>query len=306
MGPARVRRRRERRVASVASEIAAARPGGPVTQREARLALLVVGLLNAILYPVRDAVEASGIASAVMGTFGISAIVWIAIALAARSLAAEPDRAMGRGEFALHLVVLALFMVPLRHVGWIGLTLLSFNILAHAARGSAAARGGWLLLAVGVPMFWGKLVLSLFSGIVLTFDAMLVSAVLGLPRLGNTLALADGRTHLWIEASCSSMLNLSLVVLCWTMFCTMRGIGPRRGLPWCGLCAGLVVALNIGRISLIAAFPEHYDLLHGGLGAALASWLFVAVMLGVFAFGMCGDRRAPRRILSRRTLGHVA
>lgn len=279
---------------SGASEIAATRPGAPVSRREGRLALLGVGLLNALFHPVRDAVEASGLAGAAMGTFGISAIVWIALALAARALASEPDRAMDRREFAVHLAVLALILVPLRHVGWLGLTLLALNVVVHAARGSAAARGGWLLLAVTVPMFWGKLVLSLFSGIILTLDAMLVSAVLGLPRLGNTLALADGHTHLWIEASCSSMLNLSLVVLCWTMFCTLRGIGWRRGLPWCALCAGLIVALNIGRISLIAAYPEHYDVLHGGIGASAASWLFVAVMLGVFEFGMCREgRRAP-------------
>lgn len=278
-------------MASLASDVSTSRPAAAFDRREVTLALFFVGVANAFLDPVRDAVEASGVAGAVVGTFGISAIVWIALALAARALAAETRRAMGRGEGLIALVVLALFLVPLRHVPWIGLTLLALNILAHAARGSAAARGGWLLLAVTVPMFWGKLVLSLFSGLILTLDAMLVSAVLGLPRLGNTLALADGKTHLWIEASCSSMLNLSLVVLCWTMFCTLRGIGWRRGLPWCGFCAGLVVALNVGRISLIAAYPEHYDVLHGGLGASVASWLFVAVMLGVFEFGMCRDGR---------------
>lgn len=286
-------------MARIASDVSAARPAAAFDRREVTLALFFVGLLNALLHPVRDAVEASGVVGAVTGTFGVSAIVWIALALAARALAAAPGRAMSRSESVVALVILTLFLVPLRHVAWIGLTLLALDILARAARGSAAARGGWLLLAVTVPMFWGKLVLSLFSGIVLTLDAMLVSAVLGLPRLGNTLALADGHTHLWIEASCSSMLNLSLVVLCWTMFCTLRGIGWRRGLPWCGLCAGLVVALNIGRISLIAAFPEQYDLLHGGLGASVASWLFVAVMLGVFEFGMCREHRRVRRQVSR-------
>lgn len=292
-------------VTSVASDAPAARKA-LLNEREARLALLVVGLLNALLHPVRDAVAASGLAGAVMGTFGISAIVWIALALVARLLAAEPDRGMRRTEFAIHLAVLALILVPLRHVAWIGLTLMALNVVAHAARDSAAARGGWLLLAVGVPMFWGKLALSLFSGVVLTLDAMLVSAVLGLPRLGNTLALADGRTHLWIESSCSSMLNLSLVVLCWTMFCTLRGIGLRGGLPWCGLCAGLIIALNVGRISLIAAFPAHHDTLHSGLGASVANWLFVAVMLCVFEFGMCRHDREVSPPTVRRMARHAA
>lgn len=279
-------------MASVASVASSPQRGAPLGQREARLALFAVAVLNAILYQILDSVAASGFLGAIIGTFGISAIVWIALALAAVYLNREPDRAMGRREIVLDLAVLALVLLPLRHVAWIGLTLLALNVLAHSARGSAAARGGLMLLAVTVPMFWGKLVLSLFSSVVLTLDAMLVSAVLGLPRLGNTLALADGLTHLWIEASCSSMLNLSLVALCWTMFCVVRGVPLRRGLPWCLLCAALVVSLNIARISLIAAFPEHYDLLHGGVGATVASWLFVAVMLCVFEFGMCRVRHA--------------
>lgn len=277
---------------SVASVASKSRPEALLSQREVRFALFVAGVLNAIFYQVLDSVGTSGLLGAVIGTFGISAIVWVALALAALNLTRETESTIERREVLVDLAVLALVLLPQKHVAWVGLTLFALNVFAHSARHSAAARGSLMLLAVTVPMFWGKLVLSLFSGVVLTLDAMLVGTVLRLPRVGNTLALADGQTHLWIEASCSSMLNLSLVVLCWTMFCAVRGVTLRRGLPWLVLCAVLVIGLNIARISLIAAFPEHYDMLHGGLGATVASWLFVAVMLCVFEFGMCRFRHA--------------
>ena len=282
---------------SVASGGASALTEAGLGQREARLALMVAAVLNAILFKVRDAVDASGILGAVLGTFGISAIVWIGLAMAAHAVAREPDRPLSRRELALDLVVVVLMLLPVRHVGWLGVSLLALNILAHSARGAAAARGAWVLLAVTAPMFWSKIALTVFSGPILRFDAILVSTVLGLPRLGNAIALADGQTHLFIEEGCSSLLNLSLAVLCWTMFCQAFALSMRRTLGWCLAVCGVIVALNVGRICLIGAFPEQYDLLHGAPGKTVASWITVAAMLALFRFGMC--RRARQSIVPK-------
>jgi exosortase/archaeosortase family protein len=107
-----------------------------------------------------------------------------------------------------------------------------------------------------------------------------------MPRHGNTITLADGRTHLFIAAGCSSLANVSLVVLCWTMFCQLKARRISEDYLWCLAASCAIVAINVGRISLIGFFPQHYELLHGALGASLASWLIVIAMMGIFAFGM--------------------
>ena len=151
--------------------------------------------------------------------------------------------------------------------------------------GLALTALGLILLAITFPMFWSKLIFSLFSDLLLQADALLVSLVLGLPRAGNVITLSDGISHLWIAAPCSSLANVSLAVLGWTLFLhTHHGRGA-PGLRWGLLCCGLIVVLNVGRISLIGLYPGHYDLIHGAVGASLASWLMVAAVFGTLTYG---------------------
>lgn len=254
-------------------------------RNDARLLVLLVGFLNAVMFQVAATVDEFGAVGALASTFGISAIVWIALFLAANLLAREPDRPATAAECGMLLALAVVFLLPFKYVGWLGLTAFASEIAWRSRTGSAAARGAWILLAITVPMFWSKLVFSILSGILLQADAVLVSLALGLPRMGNVITLADGHSHLWIAARCSSMANLSLVVLAWTVFRQAGAAGHRLGAVWGLLCGGLIVAINVGRISLIGLYPAHYDLLHGSVGATVASWLIVATVLAVFSFG---------------------
>jgi hypothetical protein len=257
----------------------------PIGRNDAVTALAGIGFLNAIAFPVEKAINEFGIAGAVANTFGISAVVWIAVFVAITLIRREPDRQLRDGEEWILLALTVIFLLPVKYVSWIGLALVALHVMAGATKGSPASRGAWILLAITFPMFWSKLIFSLFSDWLLQGDAVLVSLVMGLPRLGNVITLADGRTHLWIAAGCSSLANVSLAVLGWTVFAQMhRGRAP--GLLWGVLCCGLIVALNVGRICLIGTFPAHYDLLHGAVGAGIASWLMVAVVFGTLHHGV--------------------
>ncbi len=244
-----------------------------------------IGFLNAIAFQIEKSVGEYGPAGAVANTFGISIVVWVAAFAAIDQIRREPRRPFGAGEEIRLLAIAALFLVPVKYVSWIGLTLLAAHILRRSDRDSAAARGGWILLALTFPMFWSKLLFSVFSDLLLQGDAILVSLVLGLPRMGNVITLSDGQTHLWIAAGCSSLANVSLAVLGWTLF-AQHGRGGSPGLRWGVLCCALIVALNVGRICLIGTFPAHYDLLHGAVGAGVASWLMVAVVFGTLHAGV--------------------
>lgn len=258
---------------------------GSLGRKHAITGLVGIGFLNAISFSVEKAITEYGLVGAVTNTFGISAIVWAAAYVALSQFWSEPDRALGHAEETQLFGLALFFLVPVKYVSWIGLTLLALHIVSNAAKGSAASKGGWILLAITFPMFWSKLIFSVFSKFLLQADATLVSLLLGLPRLGNVITLADGETHLWIAAGCSSLANVSLALLGWTLFLHMPRSHAAPGLLWGILSCGLIIALNVGRISLIGLFPAHYALIHGPVGASVASWLMVASVFGLLSYG---------------------
>ncbi len=247
--------------------------------------LAIIGFLNAISFNIEKAVLELGVTGAITSTFGISVIVWVAAFVAVTELRKEPDRPLAAGEEWRLIALAVFFILPVKYVSWVGLTLLALDILSASERDSAARRAGWILLAVTFPMFWSKLIFSLFSDLLLQADAILVSTALGLPREGNVITLSDGVSHLWIAAGCSSMANVSLAVLGWTLFLHMRRETGSPGLRWGLLCCVVIVALNVGRISLIGLYPAHYELIHGAVGASIASWLMVAAVFGTLSYG---------------------
>lgn len=255
-------------------------------RNEARLALLACGFLNALTFEISRSIAAYGVVGAIGNTFGISIIVWAALFFSANFLAREADQTLARREAYAYLLIILLFLLPVRFVSWVGLTLLALSILSTSSKGSSAGKGAWILLALTFPMFWSKVIFSLFSGILLQADAVLVSSVLGMPRTGNSIALADGDTHMFINSACSSVANVSLVVLCWTIFCQFGHRNLSRDYLWCLLACCVIVAINVSRMSLIGVFPQHYDLLHGSVGASVASWLILIAMVAIFRFGM--------------------
>ncbi|WP_406857168.1 hypothetical protein [Alsobacter sp. KACC 23698] len=176
------------------------------------------------------------------------------------------------------------------YLSWLGLTALSILILSSSHPMSPGKRGAWVLLAATYPMFWSKLIFSLFSGYLLILDASLVSSLMGLPRQGNVITLADGVSHLWIAPACSSMANVSLVVVCWTLFCQIGQRGFHGQGIWCVVCCCSIVAINVIRISCIGWYPDHYDLIHGPIGSSIVSWLLVGVTLTIVKYGMLRAR----------------
>jgi hypothetical protein len=42
------------------------------------------------------------------------------------------------------------------------------------------------------------------------------------------------------------------------------------------------VAINVARMSAIAFFPAYYDMIHGTVGASLAEWLSIIVVLSIY------------------------
>jgi exosortase/archaeosortase family protein len=106
-------------------------------------------------------------------------------------------------------------------------------------------------------------------------------------RAGNTISFSDGSGYLWIAPACSSIANVSLAILCWVLFTQMfYRERPIRHAWWAVLACALVVAINVTRLSLIGLYQQHFDLLHGPVGATVANWLSFAAIIGICALGV--------------------
>jgi hypothetical protein len=158
---------------------------------------------------------------------------------------------------------------------------------------SLSARAGAIVLATTVPMFWARLVMSIFSDVVLQADAILVAMLAGTSRSANVVPFADGSGALWIAPECSSVANVSLALLCAVLVVKASGSAwTLRNLTFGALACLAVMAINVARIGLVAVHPAQYDLIHGAAGASLAAWLSAAVVVGLCLLGVAGHGTA--------------
>ena len=142
-------------------------------------------------------------------------------------------------------------------------------------------------------MFWGRMLMHCLNGLILGTDALLVGWFTGMNSVGNTVRIAGGDSFVFIAEPCSSLANISLAILCWVLFTQSRDLRwSLAGAGWCLIACLFVVAVNVTRIGLIVLHPDSYDLIHGPAGAAVASWLSFAAVVGISAYGTRNGRLA--------------
>ncbi|HJS84355.1 MAG TPA: hypothetical protein VJ779_02730 [Acetobacteraceae bacterium] len=251
--------------------------------------LCILGFVNGITGRAHNAIVNHGPTAALLDTFGISAIVWVAFFACPALLLRAPRERLRRADLIVAACALAAFMLPITPLSWIALTGLALYLLRDRQPRSEAHCGAWILLAITGAMFWGRLLMLTFNGPILAADALLASWFAGTDHAGNTVRFADGEGYVWIAPPCSSLANASLAVLCWVLFMQFRGLKWSLGnVGWCLLACVAVTAINVTRIGLMVLHRDAFDVIHGPLGAAVASWLSMGVMLGI---GMVGTRR---------------
>ena len=108
-------------------------------------------------------------------------------------------------DLAVAVVFLGLVILPIFILSWLAVTGLSLYILLFANDSSTRRRGALIMLALTVPMLWGRLLFQLFDRPLLEIDAMLAASLLGTDRVGNMVGLVDGSGYMVILPACSSL-----------------------------------------------------------------------------------------------------
>lgn len=261
-----------------------------ISRNELFAGLILIGFANGISGNVISTVTQNGIVAALLGTFNISVIVWSACAISITFLLRGLAQPIRRSDWIIAIGALAAFLVPVVPLSWLALTGLAVHILRGSFRSTYLHRGGWILLAMTVPMFWGHLLFEMLSDPILQGDAMLVGWLMGTHRLGNAVQLADGSGYLWIAPPCSSLANISLTLLCWVMFTkVLDRPSSVRDVGWIVTACAAVVSINVTRISLIGLYPDQYELIHGPTGMTAANWIILGATVGICLLGVRRD-----------------
>jgi hypothetical protein len=282
--------------ASAAVLAAASRPPGTtitaggglssVPDRSALFAgLFILAFTNGIVVRISQAFGEDPV-SAVLTTCGISVIVWAGSWMTLAALLQAPSHQLRGADLIIGAGVVMLTLAPLPSFSWLALTGLGFYILWSSTQATPYRQAGAVMLALTVPMFWSRVLFALFSDPILSADAVLASLITGTERVGNTLRFADDWGYLFIAPPCSSLANVSLTVLCWVLCGQVASETWRLSKLGWGLAAcTAVIAINVTRIGLIGLNHDHYDLLHGTVGAAVTNWLTFVAIVGINLYG---------------------
>jgi exosortase/archaeosortase family protein len=243
-------------------------------------ALIAVGFANGIFENILAAVSAGGLGSALLNIFDISVFVWLAAAAGLLLVARSPATRPSRGDGVLVALASITILLPVPALSWLAYTGLVLSLLVRSTPGSTLRRGAVILLAVTIPMFWARIFMSLFNDAILAADATFAAWAVGTQRSGNIVPFADGSGAMWIAPGCSSFTNISLAILA---FVALVNVTARQWTPSVlalgVLTCGLVVGVNVTRISLIGYYPEYFELIHGQVGAGIAGWLTTLLIM---------------------------
>jgi hypothetical protein len=260
---------------------------GSMPRNEFFAGLYILACANGLGSGIIESVNRDGWADALLSTFGISAIVFIACVVGVSFILRERKEEIRSADLVIGAGVLVLVILPIGATSWLALSALSFYILLFTSADSSRRRGAVILLATTVPVLWSRLLFQFFANSILEIDARLVGWLLGTDRVGNMVRFADSSEYLVIFPACSSLANVSLVFLCWvTIGQSVRHQWSPLDILWCLLALVSVVAVNVSRLSFMGLSVWHYQTAHNQWGDMLANTLIFGLAVGISMLGV--------------------
>jgi hypothetical protein len=274
-------------------------PAGPFFPRlnVSRAALIagagVLAALNAQAGQIINERTYQSLGSEIHNLIEISAVIWFAM-YAVLQIGFERDSpAPANRDKLVIAAVIALCFLPFALAAKAALLLCGIYSFQSSRSGDPLRRVALVLLALTGPLIWGPLILIVFAGPLLSLDAHLVGAAIGMPVDGNLVQFASGGRRFLIGIPCSSVHNISLALVLWTTAAALFRVRFDIRYISCGIAmVGFMFGLNILRLSLIGQYPASFTFLHDGLGADLFGW---GALMGVGLLAFLGVERAVKR-----------
>jgi hypothetical protein len=259
-----------------------------ITRNTIFATLVTAAFLNFVFATAGQSISRDGLWMAVSSTFGISALIWVAMLYVVSLMLEKPDDTpLDQRDFSVLAVAVILILVPHKYVPVLALSGIAAYLYFRADTQSNLRKAAILLGATTVPLLWGNFLMMFFNEFILSADAFLVSLVSSSERIGNVVISADTDWYIKISRGCSSLSNLSIGVLSWTFFVLFfdRQYGAYKFI-WLAAILIPIVIINVIRMAMIVSNFNFYDILHEGTGANIANLITLAVIVGVSYVGI--------------------
>src|SRR5438874_1114117 len=142
--------------------------------------LFILAAANGLEGFVVNSIVTQGWFYALLDSFGVSAVVWLACFAGAVLLyGSRLKEPITTPDGVVSLAVLATTVLPFARLSWLALTALSLYMLCVSPAQSSRRRGALIGLAVTGPMLWGPACMEIFGLAILNADAIVVSTLIG-------------------------------------------------------------------------------------------------------------------------------
>lgn len=259
-----------------------------ITRNTIFAALVSAAFLNYVFATAGQSIARDGLWMAVSSTFGISALIWVAILYTVSLMLEKPDHTpLDRRDVAVFAIATILILVPHKYVPVLSLSGIAAYLYFRTDTQRSLRKAAILLGATTVPLLWGNMLMMFFNEFILSADAFLVSLVSSSERVGNVVISADTDWYIKISRGCSSLSNLSIGVLSWTFFVLFydRKYGAYK-FVWLLAILVPIVVINVIRMAMIVADYNYYDVLHEGTGSNVANLITLSVIVGISYIGI--------------------
>lgn len=260
------------------------------TRNQLFAGLALLASLNAFAGNVAASVAELGLLNSAFALFGVSAILWVALAAALALLLGEAADSPPTGlDWGAGVVVFGAALLPTATASGVALTGLALWAIVSGASRPRLRRAGLILLAMTGALVWGKLILAVFANPFLDMDVLFVSGLLGAEHDGNVIWREGGPMSLVVSTGCSSMNGVSIAIVFWATVNQYFGVpfGWRAAIS--GAAAiGATVLINVLRIGAMLTWPAHFHAIHEGVGSIVYMWV---TLLAVVAICVWGGRR---------------
>lgn len=259
--------------------------------------VFALGLINAMIRPVREHIIEFGFVDSLIGGFGISFIVWFGGYCSFDILRKGSDQDASRNDWVMAFITMVLLLIPSAFMSWIALSIFAGYCGFFVFKSATFGRNSCLImLAVALRVPVSDICLELFSDALLQFDAVATLSLLSMVspeaiRQGNII-IGSGGHELLIMTGCASFTNISLALLLWFTVVRTQILCYRTALTLYLIpLTVIVMGINISRLSLMTLSQEQYFYYHDGLGAEIINALILLVALGMAFLSVYFEKR---------------
>lgn len=216
----------------------------------------------------------------------INIVVLIAMVISLRMVWRADALPLCRINIVISLSALIGFCIPSAMISW---AVLWCYIMWHLlqSKDNARIRAALIIMAaiaMREPII--MLLLKFFSVSVLSMDTLFVQHIVSLlgensTRSDNLITMASGRTIL-ILSGCSSVSNLSLILLGWLAYARMScPAWQRADMIALGSLVIMVIAMNWTRLTMLTLSSDAYLMLHSEWGFQIYQLLLLALAMWI-------------------------